>query len=138
MFAYFHREKRPKNMGRTKRREYKVLKDIEESHIRNWRKLTLNRDAWRKVINRNVYAKPIHNNIKNIVYEYKLRAAQSRKDEIAVETDRIKRKVTEILVKVNNCYKCSGCKKNFKSQGITNHVKACINAKVWCKKNKIN
>ena len=131
MFTYFHREKRPKNMRRTKRWEYKVLKDIEELYIRNWKKLTLNRDVWRKAINRNVYAKPIHNNIKKILsHEYKRRAAQRRKDEIAVETDRIKRKVTEILVKENNCYKCPGCKKNFKSPSITNHVKACFNAKV--------
>ena len=93
MFAYFHREKRPKNMRRTKQWENnKVLKHIEESHIRNWRKLTRNRDAWCKAINRNVYATPIENNIKNIVYEYKLHAAQSRKDEITVETNRIKTK----------------------------------------------
>ena len=138
MFAYFHREKRPTNMGRTKRWEDKVLKDIEELHIRNWRKLTLNRDVWRKTINRNIYVRAIYINIKSIVHEYKLRAAQRRKDEVAVETSRIKRKVTEILVKENNCYKCPGCMKNFKSQDITNHVKACFNAKRWCKENKIN
>ena len=138
MFAYFHREKRPTNMGRTKRWEDKVLKDIEELNIRNWRKPTLNRDVWRKAINRNVCVKPIYINLKNIIYEYKLRAAQRRKDEVAVETGRIKRKITEILVKENNCYKCPGCMTNFKSQGNTNHVKACFNAKRWCKENKTN
>ena len=67
--------------------------------------------------------------MKNIVYEYKLRAAYRRKDEMAAETGSIKRKVTDILVKENNCYKCPSGKKNFKAQDITTHVKACSEAK---------
>ncbi|CAF1490575.1 unnamed protein product [Rotaria magnacalcarata] len=38
MFGYFHGEKRPSNMGRSKRWEDNVLKDIEELNIGNWRK----------------------------------------------------------------------------------------------------
>jgi hypothetical protein len=138
MFAYFHDEKRPSNIGRSKRWEDKVLKDIDELHIGNWRRITLDRKRWREIINKNVYVKPTCKNIKDIVYQYKQRAAQRRKTELAALTGLIKRKVTEILVKENNQYKCPGCKKNFKSQGITNHVKSCRVAKSWCKKNKIN
>ena len=81
MFSYFHDEKRPKNMGRSKRWEDKVLKDIEEMHIGNWRKLTLDRSQWREIINKDVHVKPVHKNIKNIVYEYKQRASKRRKIE---------------------------------------------------------
>ena len=138
MFAYFYAEKRPSNMGRSKRWEDKVLKDIEELHIGNWRRTTLERSQWRETINKDVHVKPVHKNIKNIVYEYKQRAAQRRKTELAASTGVIKLKVTEILVKENNRYKCPGCGKNYKSQGITNHIKSCSEAKTWCKKNKIN
>ena len=55
MFGYFHGEKRPSNMGRSKRWEDSVLKDIEELNIGNWRKMTLDRSRWRETINRNVH-----------------------------------------------------------------------------------
>jgi hypothetical protein len=46
-------------------------------------------------------------------------------------------KVSNILPR-NSCgnYICPGCKKQYKPQGITNHVKSCD--KEWCKKNGIN
>jgi hypothetical protein len=45
-------------------------------------------------------------------------------------------KVTEILPRnPSGGYSCPQCKKEFKPQGITNHVKSC--AKEWCKKNGI-
>ncbi len=65
----------------------------------------------------------------NIVYEYKQRAAQRRRVEPAASPGVIKRKVTEILVKEKNPYKCQGYRKNFKSQGIKNHIKSCTKAK---------
>ena len=138
MFAYFHDEKRPRNIGRRKKWEDNVLKDIEELHIGNWRRLTLDRKRWREIINKNVYTKPTCKNIKNIIYQYKQRAVQRRTTEIATSTGLIKQKVTELLVKDHNQYKCPGCKKNFKPQGITNQVKSCKMAKLWCKRNKIN
>jgi hypothetical protein len=138
MFAYFHNEKRPSNMGRSNRWEDKVLKDIDELHIRNWRKTTLDRSRWREAINQDVHVKPAHKNIKNVVYEYKQHAARRRKTELAASTGLIRYKVTEILVKENNRYKCPGCSRHFKSQGITNHIKACTKAITWCKKNNIN
>ncbi len=79
MFAYFHSEKRPSNMGRSKRWEDKVLKDIEELHIGNWRRMTLERSQWRETINIDVNVKPVHKNIKNIVYEYKQRELKEGK-----------------------------------------------------------
>ncbi len=45
-------------------------------------------------------------------------------------------KVTDILPRnPSGGYGCPQCKKEFKPQGITNHVKSC--AKEWCKKNGI-
>ena len=43
MFSYFHDEKRPDNIGRSKQWEDKILKDINELQIQNWRRLTLGR-----------------------------------------------------------------------------------------------
>lgn len=129
MFGYFHGEKRPSNMGRRKRWEDSVLKDIEELNIGNWRKMTLDRSRWCETINRNVHVNSVNKNVKSIVHDYKQCAAQRRKVERATPTGVIKRKVTEILVKENNQYKCPGCRKNFKSQGITNPIKSCDKAK---------
>ena len=116
----------------------KVLKDIVELHIGNWRRVTIDRKRWREIINKNLYVKPTYNNIKNIVYQYKQRAAQRRETELSASTGLIEPKVTELLVQENNQYTCPGCKKNFKPQGITNHVKSCNVPKSWCKRNKIN
>ena len=43
MFSYFHDEKRPGNIGRSKQWEDKILKDINELQMQNWRRLTLDR-----------------------------------------------------------------------------------------------
>ncbi|CAM4830075.1 unnamed protein product [Rotaria magnacalcarata] len=138
MFSYFHDEKRPHSIGIRKRWEDKVMLDIDALQIRNWRSLTQDRDRWRKAININVQTKAVHNNIKEIVFEYKQRAVVRRVKERAVAQGVIQRKVTELLIKDrNNQYKCPGCVKNFKPQGITNHVKACVKARAWCNKNKI-
>lgn len=110
---------------------------INELHINNWRRLTLDRKKWREIINKNVYIKPVSANIKDIVYQYKKQAAQRRRIDLAASTGQIKRRVTEVLVKQNNHYKCPGCKLNFKAQGITNHVKSCVDARMWCKRNRI-
>jgi lipopolysaccharide biosynthesis regulator YciM len=99
--------------------------------------LTLDRKKWRETINKNVHVKPASANIKDIVYQYEKQSAQRRKKDLASLTSSIKRKVTEILVKENKQYKCPGCKLKFKPQGITNHVKSCVAAKVWCKRNRI-
>ncbi|CAF2069980.1 unnamed protein product [Rotaria magnacalcarata] len=102
MFGYFHGEKRPSNMGRSKRWEYSVLKDIEELNIGNWSKMTLDRSRWHETINRNVHVNSVNKNVKIIVHDYKQHATQRRKVERAIPTGVIKRKVTEILVKENN------------------------------------
>lgn len=137
MFAYFHGEKRPANLGRIKRWEDKILKDISELNIINWRKICFDRSRWREIINEKVYTRPIHKDVKDIVYEYKQRAALRRKKEATVTPNIKKRKITELLVKMNNRYSCPGCMKNFKAQGINNHVKACSKANVWRKKHNI-
>ncbi len=132
MFAYFHGEKRLTNMVRSKLCEDKVLKDIGDLHIGNWRRTALER------INRDVHVKPLHTNIKNIVNEYKQSAAQKRRAELDASTGVIKRQVTEILVKKNNQYKCPGCRKSFKPQGVTYHTNLYIKAKTYCNQNKID
>jgi hypothetical protein len=138
MFSYFHDEKRPSNLGRYKEWEDKVLKDINELHLQNWRRLTFDRKKWREIINKNVYVKPASANIKDIVFQYKKQSIQRRKIDLATSKGSIKLKVTEILIKENKQYICPGCELRFKPQGITNHVKSCVAAKVWCKRNKIN
>ncbi len=55
------------------------------------------RSRWREIINKDVHAKTVHENVKNIVYEYKQRAAQRKKAELTVSTGVIKRKVIEII-----------------------------------------
>ena len=137
MFAFFHNEKRPNNMGRSNGREDRVLKDIDELRIGNWRKTTLDRRRWREAINRNVHIKPINKNIKSIVCEYKNRATQRRKTDLAASSRLLRPKVTEILAKENNRYRCPGCERYFKPQGITNHIRACTQATTWCKKDNI-
>ncbi|CAM4851220.1 unnamed protein product, partial [Rotaria magnacalcarata] len=113
-FSYFPDEKRPGNNGIRKR------------------------DHWRELISKNVQNRPVHQNIKEIIYEYKRRAVNRRNDDLAASHGVTKIKVTEILVKnTNNHYVCPGCGIQFQPQGITNHVKACVNAQVWCKSNKI-
>ncbi|CAF3911944.1 unnamed protein product [Rotaria magnacalcarata] len=137
-FSYFPEEKRPGNNGIRKRWEDKVKEDIEHCQIKNWRKDSLNRDHWRELINKNVQNRPVHQNIKEIIYEYKRRAVNGINYDLAASHGVTKIKVTEVLVKnTNNHYVCPGCGIQFKPQGITNHVKACVNAQVWCKSNKI-
>ncbi|CAF3321652.1 unnamed protein product [Rotaria socialis] len=77
--------------------------------------------------------------IETILRRNRLRwAVNRRNDDLAASHGLIKRKVTEILVKsTNNHYACPGCGIQLKPQGITNHVKSCVNAQVWCKNNKI-
>ncbi|CAF4497680.1 unnamed protein product, partial [Rotaria magnacalcarata] len=104
-FSYFPDEKRPGNNGIRKR------------------------DHWRELISKNVQNRPVHQNIKEIIYEYKRRAVNRRNDDLAASHGVTKIKVTEILVKnTNNHYVCPGCGIQFQPQGITNHVKACVNA----------
>ncbi len=68
---------------------------------------------------------------------HKKQSAQRRETDLASLTGSIKRKITEILVKENKQYKFPGCKPKFKPQGITEHVKSCVAAKVWCKETKL-
>ncbi|CAM2721164.1 unnamed protein product [Rotaria socialis] len=122
-FSYFPEEKRPGNNGIRKRWEDKVKEDTEHCQIKNWRKYSLNRDHWRELINKNVQNRPVHQKIKEIIYEYKQRAVNRRNDGLAASHRVTKIKVTEILVKnTNNHYVCPGCGIQFKPQGITNHV----------------
>jgi adenosyl cobinamide kinase/adenosyl cobinamide phosphate guanylyltransferase len=110
------------------------MDDIGKCHISTWRKDTLNKDQWRARINKHVHVKPIHWNIKSVIHDYKGRAQKRRANRKMVASARIK--VTEILAKnQHNEYTCPKCRKSFKPQGITNHVKSC--AENWCKKNGI-
>ena len=137
-FSYFPREKRSRNVEIRKRWEDKIQNDIETLTITNWRRQTLNRDQWQELINRNTHSRPVNQNIKNIIYEYKDRATERRAKESAVAQGATQRKVTEVLTKnANNKYECPGCRKCFKPHGISKHVKAYSDAKSWRKKNRI-
>jgi hypothetical protein len=122
----------PRNAGVRKRWEDKILDDLDQCHIRNWRRETLDRDKWREKINKNAQAKPPTTNITEIIQQFKQRAQDRR----TVAKNGPLRKVTEVLVRTaNNEYKCPKCKKSYKPQEITNHVKYC--AMEWCKQNGI-
>ena len=83
-----------------------------------------------------VRIRPVNSKIKDIVYGFKQQAVKRRNYDLAVAHGVVKRKVIEVLSKAaNNKYKCPGCGKQFKPQGITGHVKAC--AKSWCKNDNI-
>ncbi len=132
MFSYFPHCKRPRNAGVRKRWEDKILDDLDQCHIRNWRRETLDRDKWREKINKNTQAKPPTTNITETIQQFKQRAQDRR----TVAKNGPLRKVTEVIVRTaNNEYKCPKCKKSYKPQGITNHVKSC--AMEWCKQNGI-
>ena len=132
MFSYFPNSRRPRNTGVRKRWEDKVLDDLNQCQIRNWRRQTLDRDKWRQAINKKIQYKPASNDITGIVAQYKRNAEDRRND----ARNGHSLKVTEILTRTtNNDYSCPKCKKPFKPQGITNHVKGC--ASEWCKKNRI-
>ena len=107
-------------------------------YITNWRRQTFNKDQWRELINRNTHSRPVNQNIKNIIYEYKHRATERRVKESAAVQRVAQREVTEVLTKnANNKYQCPGCRMCFNPQGISNHVKTCVDAKSWRMKNRI-
>ena len=140
MFSYFPNEKRPGNVVVRRRWEVKITNDLEECNVKNWRRETKDRDLWQKTINAKVKTTPANPKIKQIVQDYKKRTEERRSNEKKVDQNKAPRKVVEVLVKNNNnnnnnMYICPNCKKKFKSQGITGHVRSC--AKAWCKKNNI-
>ena len=97
----------------------------------------------RETINAKVKITPANPKIKQIVQDCKKRTEERRSNEKKADQSKAPRKVVEVLVKNsnnnnnnnNNMYTCSNCKKKFKPQGITGHVRSC--AKAWCKKNNI-
>jgi hypothetical protein len=136
MFSYFPDTKRPGNVGTRKRWEDKIMNDLNLFNIKNWRRNVKDRDSWREMINRNVKTTTVSPNIKQVIRGYKERADKRRSDEVKASHAKPPRKVTEALKKgTNNNYTCPNCKKQFKPQGITGHVRSC--AKDWCKKNNI-
>ncbi|CAF1675979.1 unnamed protein product [Rotaria magnacalcarata] len=136
MFSYFPGEKRPTNTGIRKRWENTIMDDIEKFDIKNWRKDTKDKDRWREIINRHVTMNPVPSNIKSIIQEFKDLSKKRRAEELAISHGKPQRKAIEVLVKdCHNRYDCPNCKKKFKPQGITGHIRVC--ATHWCKKNNI-
>jgi hypothetical protein len=76
-FASFKDVKRPPH-GVKLRRKDKVMRDINASNIKNWRRETQDRDKWRKTINHGVTYNIVHTDATRIVREYKERAANRR------------------------------------------------------------
>ena len=91
-----------------------------------------------ETINAKVKTTPANPKTKQIGQDYKKRTEERRSNEKKADQSKAPRKVVEVLVKNsnnNNMCTCPNCKKKFKSQGITGHVRSC--AKAWCKKNNI-
>ncbi|CAF3348204.1 unnamed protein product [Rotaria socialis] len=126
IFSYLPNEKRPGNVGVRKRWEHKIIEDLEKSNVKNWRRETIDRDSWRAKINTIIETKPVNSRIKPIVQKYKSRADERRSREKKTDQGKAPRKVVEVLVKDNNkLCGCPNCKKKFKPQGITGHVRSC-------------
>ena len=137
MFSYFPNEKRSGNVRIRKRWKVKITNDLEKCSMKNWRRETKDRDLWRETINAKVKTTPANPKTKQIVQDYKKRTEERRSNEKKADQSKALRKVVKVLVKKSNndMYTCPNCKKQFKLQGITGHVRSC--AKVWCKKNNI-
>ena len=91
-----------------------------------------------EIVNTKVKTTSANPTTKQIVQDYKKRTEERRLNEKKADQSKVLRKVVEVLVKNNNnnnMYTCPNCKKKFKSQGITGHVRSC--AKACCKKNNI-
>ncbi len=132
MFSFYGDSKRPRNVGTCKKWEDRIKDDLDNLNIRNWRRATLDRDTWRKTINQYTLAKPPAPDILDIIQQVKQRTVQRRTAALNPPPP----KVTEFIPRNNNkTYTCPNCKKEFKPQGITNHVKSC--AKIWCQKNGV-
>ncbi|CAF3565234.1 unnamed protein product [Rotaria sp. Silwood1] len=77
LFASFKDTRRPPH-GIKLRWKDKIMKDINISNIKNWRRETHDKDKWRKTINRGVTYSIIHTDVTRIVREHKERAANRR------------------------------------------------------------
>ena len=133
MFSYYHGIKRPVQAGVRKRWSDTIMDDLNKCEIRNWRKQTMDRDGWRATINRHTQVRTPAADLANIVQQVKQRADDRR---VAATRPAIP-KVTQLISKNgDNSYACPNCRRDFKPQGITNHVKSC--AKSWCEQNGIN
>ena len=85
LFASFKDAKRPPH-GIKLRWKDKIMKDITISNIKNWRRESLDKDKWRKTINRDVKYNTIQTHATRIVREYKERAANRRAQELTHQT----------------------------------------------------
>ena len=132
MFSFYGDSKRPRNVGIFKRWEDRIKEDLDILKIHNWRRATLDCDSWRKTINQYTLVKPPAPDILDIVQQVKQRAVQRRTAALLPPPP----KATEVIPRNNNkTYTCPNCKKEFKPQGVTKHVKSC--AMKWCRKNGI-
>ena len=92
-----------------------------------------------ETINAIVKTTPANPKTKQIVQDYKKRAEERKSNEKKADQSKAPRKVVEVLVKNsnnnNNMHTRPNCKKKFKLQVITGHMRSC--AKAWCKENNI-
>ena len=75
MFSYYPLEKRPRNAGKRKNWEDKILDDVTKYGIRNWRRESMNRNQGRISITKKAYTRPpTTTDILNTVQLFKHRA----------------------------------------------------------------
>ena len=73
LFASFKDAKRPSRDVKLRWRD-KIMRDINTSNIKNWRRETQDRDKWRKTINHGVTYNVVHTNTTRVIREHKERA----------------------------------------------------------------
>ena len=128
LFASFKDVKRPPHGVKLRWRD-KIMKDINVSNIKNWRRETQDKDKWRKIINYGVTYNIVHTDITRIVREHKEKAIHRRVRE--TPSHQIKqnttRPVPNNMAPTNDDAKCTQCGKICKNRkGLKIHQYTCV------------
>ena len=110
LFVSFKDEKRPP-YGVNLRWRDKIMKDINVSNIKNWRRETQDKNKWRKTINHGVTCSIVHTDTTSIVREHKEKAMNPRARETS--SHQIKqnttRPISNDMAPTNDDAKCTQC-----------------------------
>jgi hypothetical protein len=129
LFASFRDIKRPPYGIKLRWRD-KIMKDINTSNIKNWRRETLDKDQWRKTINRGVTYDIVYTDAARIVREHKERATNRRAQEELSELIKQNKTIpiSNDIALPNNDARCTHCGRICKNnRGLKIHQHACVN-----------
>jgi hypothetical protein len=127
LFASFKDVKRPPH-GVKLRWKDKIMRDINASNIKNWRRETQDRDKWRKAINHGVTYNIVQTDATRIVREYKERAANRRaREELSHQIKQNTIYDSSPLDSTTDDVTCAQCGRVCKNnRGLKIHQHACV------------